>query len=1028
MGFIASFVIALAFAVVGELLRPKQTPPNAKPAALDDFDIPTAEEGRKIPIIAGKVKITGANVTWWGDLEIAAIKRKVKTGWFSSATQVINNKYYIGMQMVLCHGRTEGITLHKIFFGDDEPTNTKTAEPNGVTRIVFDDNDFFGGDETEGGVTGTCRFYSGTTTQTANAYWEAQIGESAPSYRRLVYAMMEHVYMGTSHYLKPIGFEVSSYPNGLALPDNHHIIEEDCNPICFIYELLTDRVWGACVLPTDIDVASFVAAAETIYDEGLGMSMIYNGASTARDMIAEILRHIDGCMFSDPETGLITLKLARADYDINTIPVFTGKDFIGGIKFSRPSWSETKNSISAGWTNRENGYTVSPVAQKNLANIQVRGGVVANEDVDFTGFCTEAACMLAVARVLQVKSYPLANLEGMLQRRAGWRLKPASVFKVEWPELGINGVVLRVVSVKYGTLNNPSVTVNCVEDIFAVGEVAFDPMPPSGWVDPVGAPTALHRQKLFELPVQFTGNTTGSYVATLGSRSSGVDLGYKVYSGTASGDANLTFKSDVVDFTPSALTTSAFPDTTPDRDATGFTVSDVRHGSEIPATVTESELQAGDSVALIVSAAGEELVGFKNFTGTAVTDVIRGIYGTSKLNHPSGAVVWFLSYGFGIENATPYASFPQTVYGKLLPFNAKGSLPIASATQISVALVGKSVSPGTPSNVLIAGSATPPEGSAGSADIALAWSWRDPMIEGGRLNMTGSSPLPQGMTFTVRRYRDGVLAETTTGITTLASAYTTAQQNDDAANTLGANMLIQFRVSSVLNSIESAYAANSIVMDKQITKSYVRPTGVDGSTTITDLAPPSVGWTVYGTSAISTDHSFGGDPVLEVNSSNTGFGRSNLDITPAWTAEFFMRLRTLPPTSTTRFVLDLRTADVQMVPTIDVTNTGVLQVYMNGAYRFSTAAGTIAALTDYRIHLERDSSGVVRLFINGNFMGKFTLAGAMATPRPVMFGRRYNGDANRSIDGFLGHFRWSSIARRGSDANFTPPAVPYTLD
>jgi hypothetical protein len=1028
MGFIASFVIAIAFAVVGELLRPKQTPPNAKAAALDDFDIPTAEEGRKIPLIAGKVKITGPNVTWWGDLEITAIKRKVKTGWFSSATQVINNKYLIGMQMVLCHGRAEGVTLHKVFFGDDEPSNTKTAEPNGVTRIDFDDNDFFGGDESEGGVAGTVRFYSGTTTQTANAYWEDQIGETAPAYRRLCYAVLEHVYVGTSHYLKPVGFEVSSYPNGLSVPSGRHQIGDDCNPICLIYEILTDRVWGACVLPSDLDTASFLAAAETVYSEGFGMSMIYNGASTARDIIAEILRHIDGVMFSDPETGLITVKLARDDYDIDTIPVFTKDDFVGGIKFSRPSWSETKNRITAGWTNRENDYNVSPVSQVNLANVQARGGVIDAEDMDFTGFCTEAACNLAVSRALRVKSYPLANLEGKLKRRSGWRLKQASVFKVVWPELGINGVVFRVSRVAYGTLNEPSVSVNCVEDIFAVGESAFVEMPPSGWVDPVGAPVALARQKLFELPVQFTGNTTGAHIATLASRASGIDIGYKVYSGLASGDLNLGYRGDVIDFTPSAVTTSAFPDTTPNRDATGFTVTDVRHRSEIPATVTEEELQAGDSIILIVSAAGEELCAAKNFTGTAVTDVIRGVYGTSKLNHPVGAVVWFLSQGFGIENQTPHVGFPKTVYGKLLPYNAKGALPIASATQLTVTLVGKSVSPGTPSNVLIAGSATPPDGSAGSGDVAVAWNWRDPMIEGGRLNMTGNSPLPQGMTFTLRRYRDGVLAETTAGITTLAATYTVAQQNDDASNTSGGNMLIQFRVSAVLNSIESAYAANSIVMDKQVTKSYVRPTGADGSTTITDLVPPGGAWTVYGTSAISTDHAFGGDPVLEVNSSNTGFGRGDIDITSAWTVEFFMRLRTLPPTSTTRFVLDLRTADIQMVPTIDVTNTGVLQVYMNGAYRFSTAAGTIAALTDYRIHLERDATGVVRLFVDGDFKGKFTLAGAMATPRPVMLGRRYNGDANRSIDGFLGHFRWSAIARRGSDDDFTPPSVPYTLD
>lgn len=811
MGFIASFVIAIAFAVVGELLRPKQTPPNAKAAALDDFDIPTAEEGRKIPLIAGKVKITGPNVTWWGDLEITAIKRKVKTGWFSSATQVINNKYLIGMQMVLCHGRAEGVTLHKVFFGDDEPSNTKTAEPNGVTRIDFDDNDFFGGDESEGGVAGTVRFYSGTTTQTANAYWEDQIGETAPAYRRLCYAVLEHVYVGTSHYLKPVGFEVSSYPNGLGVPSGHHMIGVDCNPLCLIYEILTDRVWGACVLPSDIDTASFLAAAETAYAEGFGMSMIYNGASSARDIVAEILRHIDGVMFSDPETGLITVKLARDDYDIDTIPVFTKNDFSGPIKFSRPSWSETKNRITAGWTNRENDYNVSPVAQVNLANVQARGGVVDAEDMDFTGFCTEAACNLAVARALRVKSYPLANLEGKLKRRAGWRLKQASVFKVVWPELGIDGVVFRASRVGYGTLNDPGVTVNAVEDIFAVGESAFTEMPPSGWVDPIGVPTSLARQKLFELPVQFTGVNSGAYVATLGSRSSGIDLGYRIYSGLASGDSNLVFRTDNDDFTPSALTTSAFPNTTADRDPTGFTVTDVRHRSEIPATVTEAELLAGDSIILIVSSAGEELCAAKNFTGTAVTDVIRGVYGTQKLDHPAGATVWFLSYGFGVENATPYQTFPTTVYGKLLPFNGKGSLPLASATQMSVVLTGKALKPNPPHSLAANGDETPVEFGIASAPIVFTWQWEDVVERGGRISETGpvDSMVPNGGSFTLRLYRDAVLERTVAGLTSKTWTYTEADQTADGVGAI--DVEIEYVPASGVSSEAAVIGFNLVV-------------------------------------------------------------------------------------------------------------------------------------------------------------------------------------------------------------------------
>ncbi|HEY1404159.1 MAG TPA: hypothetical protein VGB05_08545, partial [Pyrinomonadaceae bacterium] len=80
MGFVAAIVVSLIMAVVGELLRPKVKPPNAKASGLDDFDIPTAEEGRAVPVIAGKVKIDGSNVVWFGDLRVDAITKKVKTG------------------------------------------------------------------------------------------------------------------------------------------------------------------------------------------------------------------------------------------------------------------------------------------------------------------------------------------------------------------------------------------------------------------------------------------------------------------------------------------------------------------------------------------------------------------------------------------------------------------------------------------------------------------------------------------------------------------------------------------------------------------------------------------------------------------------------------------------------------------------------------------------------------------------------------------------------------------------------------
>ena len=56
------------------MLAPK--PPDAKSASIGDFDVPTAEQDRAIPVIFGRVWVTGPNVVWYGDLKVVPIKKK----------------------------------------------------------------------------------------------------------------------------------------------------------------------------------------------------------------------------------------------------------------------------------------------------------------------------------------------------------------------------------------------------------------------------------------------------------------------------------------------------------------------------------------------------------------------------------------------------------------------------------------------------------------------------------------------------------------------------------------------------------------------------------------------------------------------------------------------------------------------------------------------------------------------------------------------------------------------------------------
>jgi hypothetical protein len=65
--------IMVVSALISYALRPR--PPSPRPAALGEFNVPTAEEGRPVPVIFGTVWVTGPNVLWYGDLNSTPIKK-----------------------------------------------------------------------------------------------------------------------------------------------------------------------------------------------------------------------------------------------------------------------------------------------------------------------------------------------------------------------------------------------------------------------------------------------------------------------------------------------------------------------------------------------------------------------------------------------------------------------------------------------------------------------------------------------------------------------------------------------------------------------------------------------------------------------------------------------------------------------------------------------------------------------------------------------------------------------------------------
>lgn len=127
MGFWFAFFLFVGSTVLSALLQKR--PKDVQPSSLGDFQAPTAQEGRPIPVVFGTVKLAAPNVVWFGDLKVVPIKKK--SGGFlgiGAKKVTIGYKYYAGLWMALCHGVVD--ELLDIVVGEKSLGGTTSVREN----------------------------------------------------------------------------------------------------------------------------------------------------------------------------------------------------------------------------------------------------------------------------------------------------------------------------------------------------------------------------------------------------------------------------------------------------------------------------------------------------------------------------------------------------------------------------------------------------------------------------------------------------------------------------------------------------------------------------------------------------------------------------------------------------------------------------------------------------------------------------------------------------------------------------------
>ncbi len=759
-----------------------------------------------MPCIFGTVLLDGSNVIWYGDLRSVKLTRKVKSGLFSSTRITLGFRFSLGMQFGLAHGPVDRLleiqTADKVAFSSTEIGSSTSDDGH---DFVCDARTIYGGDSDEqlesggtGGVYAACTFYKGTETQNADDYLSAVLETEIPAHRGTSYLMWKGPssgsqvynydlgdptiaftrepflsgYVGTSPNLQPINFVLRRLPNLLSGEADtfYDINNGDANPADILVELLTNDEWGMGLSTSLIDIPSFKYAQQILYNEGLGFSGIWDSPRQITDVIDEILGYIDGVIYVDLSTGLVTIKLARNDYDINNVLTLDEDSVVEITDYSRGSWDETTNEVVVSYIDRFQKYKEKTAIAQDLANVIIQNDVVSAK-TSYVGISNKTTASKIAFRDLRTLTIPLAKCTIKLNRK-GIVLRPGMVFKLVWPDYDIAQVIFRCTRVRYGELENGQMEVDAVQDVFSLSDSVYGDPESSGWSSPVVPPSVITNFLPVESPYFFSGNE--QRINVFAAEPAPSQLSFNTYAAVGSSIADYTQIDSGDTFTPTGTINHSYSAITSDVDT-------VNNLTVVPSTpnnlvflqsFAEQYVKTGENMILLTDGTKHEICAFESVELSGgnyiLHNIWRGLLDTTPQNWTSGTRIWFLSYGQAISGQSFSKDDEVHIKVESVVSGQKSALSLPS--QVDIVL--RSLKPYPPGYFRINGSTSTVNITTGS-DITINWEPRNRVTQGETVVKQFSTDIPdaEARTKYVLKFFNASNALIGTAITT-AESYT----------------------------------------------------------------------------------------------------------------------------------------------------------------------------------------------------------------------------------------------------------------
>lgn len=699
----------------------------------------------------------------------------------------------MGLHMAICHGPVTSVNrvyIGKRLLGEGTGTSGIVNPITSNSTILLSDIDMFGGEKKEGGIYGNMDIELGSDTQIQNTYLTSQYGVNTPAFRGVTCAVFRGAAAGSESntklvanpggggyitamtpYPKPWAFEVTDIPGGTFNPSAQIINPEvvgtetigSANGAHLIYDALTNADWGLGYTEGDLDLPSFTNAANVLFTEQFGLSLIYAQQSTMDEFIRQILTHINAVLYPDRESGKFKLVLIRDDFDAQAAPLFNESNIASLEFFERPAFAELVNEITISYRRRGD-LEDSSITAQDLASVQAQDGIV-SQTSDFSGIDNADIAARVAIRELRQLSTPLARVR-LIANREAWNVNPGDVIRFSWEAYGISEVVLRVTGMDYGTLESGLVRIDAIEDIFGLPANSYITPVETGWTDSVLPPVAAPSSVLMELPYYVIQTTFSSADAEAvlqedaylqAATETPNDVTFNVQLNTRTGSNDFL---PVIDgqLTPTAQLVSGLNQT----DTTNIPIKNIKFSGSI---VINGYAYLNNEVLRIDSV---------DLTNNLIS-VGRGYLDSLPQSHLTNDVIYFADSNDAVD-PTLYSD-GDSVDAKLLTQTSRGILTLADAPTQNLTMVGRQFKPYNAAQIRINGSYFP---TAFIDDVFInaTWAHQDrtqQLVVGGQdwYNVSLGSP-EQGVTYTIEFYDNdtSTLLLSQTGITETMFSFT----------------------------------------------------------------------------------------------------------------------------------------------------------------------------------------------------------------------------------------------------------------